>query len=269
MLKQYLSFFLILFVLLFQAIFTGEVKAQTNNPRDFGERFAVRSVRLISSAEATFQATVGNGSYGSFSDLRQANFIDEVLATGEKYGYHFVLSKTNATTTMPAKFYLTATPRNYPKSGRRSFYIDETGEMHGANKNGGVATAADPLIDDCTIFGILANERCVILDMRTLASAQMTYRSTVGNGNYGSFPDLFAAGLINSRMAAGTNHGYTFSGQTIFQIPGFPAVFNFKATPANYGVTGFRSFYIDVTGIMRGADHQGQPADENDPRINN
>lgn len=259
-----------IFLALFALIFVGELEAQTSNPRDFSERFAVQSVRTIHSAEATYQATAGNGLYGSLMDLRQANFIDAVLANGEKYGYLFVLSKTNPTATMPAKFYLTATPRSYPKSGRRSFYIDETGEMHGADKNGGVANAGDPYIDDCALYGGLAgNESCVISDLRTLRGAQMTYRATTGNGNYGLFTDLFSAGLITGRMAAANNHGYGFIVETISQGTDVPAFFRFKATPTNYGVTGIRSFYIDVNGVLRGADKQGQPADETDPPINN
>ncbi|MEP6900731.1 MAG: hypothetical protein ABJA66_03215 [Actinomycetota bacterium] len=252
---------------LFQIAFAGEIKAQTSNPHDFGERFVVGSVRLIHSAEATFQATTGAGLYGTLAELQQVTFIDSILASGEKYGYHFVLSKTNPTATMAARFYLTATPRNYPKSGRRSFYIDESGEMRGDDKTGGVANANDPIIDDCASFGFFANERCVIFDLRTFHGAETTYQATAGYGNYGSFSQLLATGLINSRTASGTNHGYTFTLQTVDQIPGVPAFFSLKATPINYGVTGTRSFYINVSGVILGADKQGQPADENDPPI--
>lgn len=254
-----------IFLTLFQAGFFTEIKAQTNNLSDFRERFVVQSVRTIHSAEATYQATTGNGLYGSLADLRQANLIDGILAGGKKYGYVFVLSKTNPTAAGPARFFLTATPLNYPKSGRRSFYISDNGEMRGADKNGALAGENDPVIDDCGL--LFSNERCTILDMRWLASAQMTYQATAGNGNYGNFSQLLAAGLINSRSAGGTNHGYVFTVQTIEGQPGIPAFFSFRATPANYGVTGIRSFYIDVEGVLRGADKQGQPANENDPPI--
>ena len=97
----------------------------------------------------------------------------------------------------------------------------------------------------------------------------MTYQATVGNGNYGSFSELLAAGIISSRMSGGTNHGYTFTIQNTNQTPNLPAFFSVKATPVNYGVTGTRSFYIDVNGVILGANKQGEPADENDPPINN
>ena len=39
-----------------------------------------------------------------------------------------------------------ATPQSYRKTGRKSFYIDETGVMRGADKNGVTATNDDPPI---------------------------------------------------------------------------------------------------------------------------
>jgi hypothetical protein len=256
-----------IFLALF-TIFLINASAQSNYSLNFRERFVIQSVRLIHSAEATYQATIGAGTYGSLAQLREAGYIDAALATGQKHGYILALTVTHPTATTGAKFILTATPPNYPKSGRRSFYIDEFGVMRGADKKGALADVNDPSIDDCALFGMLANERCAIYDMRTLVSAEVTYYTTVGGGNYGGFPALFAAGLINSRIASGTNHGYTYVWNIQPSIPGFPAFFSFRATPVSYGITGVRSFYIDVTGVMRGADKQGQPANENDPPIN-
>ncbi len=258
-----------IFLTLFALICAAQLQAQTNNPRDFSERFVIQSVRTIHSAEATFQATTGNGLYGSLADLRAANFIDAALAGGEKYGYLFVLSKTAPTATMPAKFNLTATPRSYPKSGRRSFYIDEFGEIRGADRNGAPADINAPYIDDCALFGMLSNETCAIRELRTLVSAELTYQVTAGNGNFGIFSDLRTAGLITGRMATATNHGYGFVVNIYQPYPGYPGFFYFQATPNTYGVTGIRSFYIDINGVLRGADKQGQHADENDPPINN
>ncbi len=45
------------------------------------------------------------------------------------------------------KFTATATPKTYGKTGRRSFFIDETGEVRGADHKGQPATADDPPID--------------------------------------------------------------------------------------------------------------------------
>jgi hypothetical protein len=256
------------FLALLQIFSASETKAQTSNSREFGERFVVLAVRSVLSAEMTYQATVGQGAFGSFSNLQEANMLDAVLAGGKKYGYDFTLSFTHTTATMPSKFHLTATPQSYPKSGRRSFYIDETGEMRGADKEGAPADTTDPLIDNCASFGIFFNERCVLNDLRVFWGAEMTYLTTVGAGNYGTLSQLLTAGLINSRRASGTNHGYTYALVPINASAGTPASFSVTATPTNYGVSGTKSFYTDDTAVVRGGDKQGQPADKNDPPIN-
>jgi hypothetical protein len=257
-----------LFFAFLSVFFVAETNAQTTGSREYRERFVVQSVRLVLSAQMTYQSTVGQGMFGTLAELRQADMIDAVLASGNKYGYGFTLSRTHATATSPPKFSLKATPQSYPKAGRRSFYIDETGEMRGADKEGAAADATDPIIDDCASFGIFFNERCVLNDLRVFWGAQMNYQSTTGAGLYGSFSELLAAVLINSRRASGTNHGYAFTLQTINPSTGIPAFFSVKATPVNYGVSGRRSFYIDINAVVRGGDQQGQPADENDPPIN-
>jgi hypothetical protein len=45
------------------------------------------------------------------------------------------------------------------------------------------------------------------------------------------------------------------------------ARYELAATPAEYGKTGRRSFFLDSSGILRGADKQGVVADLTDPRI--
>jgi hypothetical protein len=267
MTKKTLSFSIIFLILFSQTIFVGNAAAQTGNARYFNERFVVRDVGAILGAEVTYSSTIGNGNLGSLNDLRQAGFIDSALASGDKYGYSFALVFTDNPTT-PARFYVTATPHIYRKNGRNSFYIDENGEMHGADKNGAAANASDPLIDSCAMSGI-SNEGCTIRDLRNLHGAQITYQSTTGSGDFGSFSQLYAAGLINRSLATQTNHGYNFRSVTITQTPSSPASFKIVAVPVNYGVTGFRSFYIDLNGVILGADKNGQPADENDPPINN
>lgn len=243
-------------------------EAQTTRALYSSERFVIRAVRQIHSAQATYQATHGNGSYGSLANLGNAGFIDAVLASGNKYGYSFVMSVTPYSPGVPSSFRLTATPLRYPKTGRRSFFIDTSGEMHGADKNGEVATAEDPYIDSCSLFGSADNERCTIQDLRTLHSAQSTYQATYGNGiSYGSLSQLRTAGLIFQVLATGQSHGYSFVVTVFAQSPQTPARFTITAVPQTYGTTGVRSFFIDESGVIRGADRNGEPADQNDPPI--
>jgi hypothetical protein len=253
------------FLAFFPIFFAGTTAAQTNDPRFFDARFVVRSVRTIHLAQTTYQAVLGNGSYGSLKDLRQAAFIDAALASGEKYGYRFTLFVTHPTATTPAKFKLSATPRRYSRSGRFSFFVDETGELRGADKNGGAADETDPVIDDCSLYGDSAgNERCAILALRGIYQSETTYLNTAGNGSFGSLSDLYSAGLLRLSLAGGAFHGYNFA-VTVFPAPN-PS-FKVVATPQNYGVSGRRSFYVGLDGIIRGADRQGGNADENDPPV--
>jgi len=230
------------------------------------ERFAIRALQTLHSAQATYHATIGNGNYGSLSDLHSAQLIDSALASGFKYGYVFQMFTVAPFEAPPAAFYATATPIRYRKTGRRSFFINESGEMRGADKNGAAATVTDPIINVCQELGN-SNERCAIFDLRVLYSAQTAYSATVGNGNYGSFQELYAANLISSSLAVGSRHGYNFACLTQAATKSSPAFFKLWATPADYGVTGRISFYIDATGVLRGADKNGARADENDPPI--
>jgi hypothetical protein len=75
----------------------------------------------------------------------RARLIGSDLAAGRRGGYAF------AYRLLPAEkpggepgFALTATPLEYDKSGRLSFYVDASGILRGGNKQGAVATSDDP-----------------------------------------------------------------------------------------------------------------------------
>jgi type IV pilus assembly protein PilA len=57
--------------------------------RAANEGSAQQSLRTMNSAEATYQATAGAGSYGTVADLRTQSLIDSQLASGVKSGYNF------------------------------------------------------------------------------------------------------------------------------------------------------------------------------------
>jgi len=257
-----------LFVLIATLLILQTVYSQS--PRAFGEAHVLRSLRQLHSAQATYQATAGNGNFGTLQALSQAGFIDNALASGSKYGY---LYNVSAIASMPgqsaARFSISATPRAYRKSGTRSFYIDQNGELRGADTGGIPATITAPIIDDCTSGGILDNERCTILDMRTLHAVEVTFAATVGNGSYGLLDELYLAGLIRADLGNYVSRGYNYNVQTIGYVPDTQAAtFKIWATPRTYGATAIRSFYIDQTGVLRGGDKNGGQANENDPPIN-
>jgi hypothetical protein len=113
----------------------------------YNESGAVSVLRIIMSAEATYQATAGNGDYGTLKQLGEQVLIDEILAKGHRYGYLFKLRVEKSTAESPASFEAVAVPRKYGRTGLQSFYINETGIMRGANKRGAEATIGDYLLD--------------------------------------------------------------------------------------------------------------------------
>jgi hypothetical protein len=75
-----------------------------------------------------------------------ANLVDAQLAAGTHVGYRFRYRIVPAPEGSESKFELAASPMEYGKSGRRSFFLDVEGKLHGADHQGAVATAEDPVI---------------------------------------------------------------------------------------------------------------------------
>jgi hypothetical protein len=253
--------------LVFTTLTFAAVSHAQITPGTVNERFAATAVQSLHSAEYTYISTAG-GVYGNLQQLAGLGLIDPVLATGEKYGYRFTVtvipyhsSKTGAS------FYISAVPQRYGKTGKHSFYIDEIGVLRGEDHNGAPATTQDPVVSLC--FG---NESIATGSLRTVSSAEFTYFSTFGaNVNFGGLRNLFDATLIDQSLASGAKCGYLFTVIQIAAVPaaGVPATFKGLAVPMHYPATGFRSFYIDDTGVLRGADHAGGFATANDPPVGN
>ncbi|MGI8732085.1 MAG: DUF3352 domain-containing protein [Pyrinomonadaceae bacterium] len=100
--------------------------------------------------------------------------------------------------------------------------------------------------------GPLANESLVKGTLRTIVSAEMTYKATTGDGSYGSKDQLIANGLITKNVFE--QHGYRIE----LSVGG--SGFEARAMPLEYGKTGKMSFFVDETGVMRSGDHGGGPA---------
>ena len=228
-----------------------------------GSTLVYNALRQISGAQATFQATAGNGNYAStIKELADLNLIDGILGNGMKYGYYFVVSATESSLNSPPFFKVTATPSRYPKTGVRSYYLDSTGEIRGADKNGATATVNDPVIIICE-----NSETEAIQTLRAIYGAEVTYQSNSGFGNFGTLQNLSSNGLIDSSTATGGRCGYNFAVTTVDRSPNSPPSFYINAVPQQYPSTGRRSFYVDESGVVRGADRNGQPAGADDSPI--
>jgi prepilin-type N-terminal cleavage/methylation domain-containing protein len=100
--------------------------------RAANEGSAQQSLRTMSSAEATYFATAGNGNYGPVTTLQSQTLIDAQLASGQKSGYNFT-SNTDpvASTTV---YVIAAAPVStslITGTGTREFCIDESGVLRG------------------------------------------------------------------------------------------------------------------------------------------
>jgi type II secretory pathway pseudopilin PulG len=99
--------------------------------RAANEGSAVASIRTLTSAEATYQATTGVGTYGSLSALNSAGLVDSALSgsgTTPKSGYAFTAVPDS---TNPNAQYLatasTAVASGLAATGTRNFASDATG----------------------------------------------------------------------------------------------------------------------------------------------
>ena len=128
-----------------------------------------------------------------------------------------------------------------------------------------------------------ANEDAAIADLRSVAAAVDTYRRA-----YGELPDSLqalgpappsgvspeTAGLLDADLAAGDKDGYTIrytitpaAGNLPEEEANKAETFSLASSPKEYGKAGRRSFFLDSSGILRGADKQGGVATVTDPRI--
>jgi prepilin-type N-terminal cleavage/methylation domain-containing protein len=91
-----------------------------------------------------------------------------------------------------------------------------------------------------------AHESSAISGMRTLVTAQITYATRSGSGDFA--PDLAtlqSANLIDSVMGSGTAEAYSYS------ISGSGVQYTIDARPLIYGSSGIRSFFTDESGAIR------------------
>ena len=104
--------------------------------RSANEGSAVSSLRTIHGAEATYQATTGNGNFSAdLAGLVSNNLVDAVLGTGSKSGYGFTYVAQEFVTGAggnPATFAAMGaplTPSGITMTGTRNFGISTDGVL--------------------------------------------------------------------------------------------------------------------------------------------
>ena len=101
------------------------------------------------------------------------------------------------------------------------------------------------------------NEASAISSMRTLTTVNEQYRTRFGN-YASSLANLSASNYIDSVLGSGTKSGYNFTAYS-----GSTNTWQCTGTPTTVGTTGDRSFYVNQTGVIRGAPGAGAGSTSN------
>lgn len=101
-----------------------------------GEFRAAAALRHIAYAESAYRDERKKGRYATLEELTAEKLVEKEMF--EDLGYKVELNASGD------KFEISATPTDYGKTGRRSFFIDESGIVRAADRKGQPATADDP-----------------------------------------------------------------------------------------------------------------------------
>jgi hypothetical protein len=103
-----------------------------------------------------------------------------------------------------------------------------------------------------------ARETVIIHQLKLVKMAEIIHFSR--HNRYGAFEDLVKDGGLNQ---APTGLGYDIALTVTKEGNGY----EIQAKPREYGPSGQRSFWLDETGVLRGANHFGGPASAEDPPV--
>lgn len=115
----------------------------------------------------------------------------------------------------------------------------------------GISAESDP-------SPLVANERATMSQMRMIGQAEIQYHTGQAS-SFGTLEQLLAGGVLSEELMQ--SKGYKV------EVTLIGSSFQATAIPLEYGKTGKRSYYIDETNILRGADHAGGIATREDPPI--
>jgi hypothetical protein len=102
------------------------------------EKMTRASIMWIATVESQFHSGKGNGAYATLDQLVAEKVIPkEMLDQLEKNGYKIDLTLTGN------RFEISATPVEYGKTGKMSFFVDETNIVRGGDHGGAPATISD------------------------------------------------------------------------------------------------------------------------------
>jgi hypothetical protein len=103
------------------------------------ESMALYALERIEGVEASYKDEKKKGRYGTLEELVTEGLLEKTFLENMEY-------KIDLTVTSD-KFEATATPKTYGKSGRRSFFVNESSKVRAADRKGEPATADDPAVE--------------------------------------------------------------------------------------------------------------------------
>jgi hypothetical protein len=103
------------------------------------EMVVLQQIQLITQGEQLYD--MNKGKFGTLDELIADGHINQ---RPDNLGYKITLTVTNA----GGGYTLVASPQVYGPNGQRSFYVDQSNVIRGANHEGGPATASDPPVRD-------------------------------------------------------------------------------------------------------------------------
>jgi hypothetical protein len=99
------------------------------------ERTTIGALAMIANAEGRFKTEKGAGSYGTLDQLVAEDMVPKDMIENHGYKLTLTISGNN--------FEVSAVPLEYGKSGRLSYFVDQTGVIRAGDHGGGAATSAD------------------------------------------------------------------------------------------------------------------------------
>ncbi|HZS43962.1 MAG TPA: DUF3352 domain-containing protein [Blastocatellia bacterium] len=119
------------------AMYAVSIIAGERRMKPFTNEFmAIANIREIYTAEQ--QRLIDKGSYAPLDTLISEKLVSDSSSSSENSGYKYEVKVTGN------GLEITAVPVTYGKTGRRSFIMNEKGEIRGADHGGSPATMADP-----------------------------------------------------------------------------------------------------------------------------
>jgi hypothetical protein len=103
------------------------------------EAMAVYALNRIAGAQSAYKDDKKKGRFGTLEELVAEELLEKTFLENAEYKFELEIAGD--------KFEVSATPKTYGKTGRRSFLLDQTGTVRAADHKGQPAKTDDPVVE--------------------------------------------------------------------------------------------------------------------------